>query len=64
MGLGDMTSRESGQMYERGLDSDRNRQETDDPEEVVCVVCGNVQGFAGWEVACEKCGAAEWDTTE
>ena len=64
MGLGDTTPREIGQSYERGLDSDRNRLEDSDPEEVQCVACGTVQGFAGWDVACEECGGAEWEPHE
>ena len=35
-----------------------------DPDEVVCVMCGEVQGFAGWDVSCESCGAVEWEETD
>lgn len=38
-----------------------NHQGDVDPKEVVCTGCGTVQGFAGWDVTCESCGANEWE---
>ncbi len=45
MGLNDMTSRESGQLYERGLDSDRTRHEDDRDNECTCDECGAIETF-------------------
>ncbi len=52
----------SPETFLRGFDrgGDMRQDRGDDPDQVQCGECGNVQGFAGWNVACEECGAVDW----